>query len=624
MRARIPFAALCCLLAAPSLALAGGTEFPANGTRGLGRGGANLARADDPFVMVTNPALLADLWDDQAMLGAHLLIADSCFQPTGYYGWGATDNDVAVFGEDEQPLFLQAEDGDTTLDGVPLVGYEKEAYPEVCYQGPAPILPFVGLAMKLDDDLGIGVGFFPPEIASLRQFGNADGTVDTPNGLRPSPLRFAGSHLNASYFSALGAIGYRPADWIRVGFGFQWSLVVFVSRTWTIPQANLEPRKDIVSDAFGRDLFIPGVIGSVHMVPFDALDIMLGAKWQDRVSSKAKLDITTGVFGTGDVFEFYDASRGPRELGMSSPNEPLQGTVPFVNHNIEGEVDAPPIWAPQLSLGIRFADRLQPRARDWAVAHDVSRGKVEDSMATERWDIELDFIYYLNSTYDKTTFTNRAAERLALRSVQAPQGTLINNEITAYVGDCIEPLNPETRLCDGARAVPNRHEGQDQWTVRLGGDYNVLPGIFTVRAGASYETSGQDVEFFNPRLYMGERIGLHGGLTWRIADKTDLSFGFAHFIHPDIRLQVNDAQAEARYSPLYKTPEYNFAPGEGVDPADPTQVPGATQAPGDFDGVAKLEVPYGGLREEDGPFFLNAGSFFYDLDVVSISLTQHF
>ena len=90
----------------PRTAQAGGTEFPADGTRGLGRGGARAARADDPTIMTRNPAGLALLWDDQALLGAHLLLVDACMLPTGAYGVGIKGN--AAFDLGEGPIYLRA------------------------------------------------------------------------------------------------------------------------------------------------------------------------------------------------------------------------------------------------------------------------------------------------------------------------------------------------------------------------------------------------------------------------------------------------------------------------------------------------------------------------------------
>ena len=201
----------------PRIAQAGGTEFPADGTRGLGRGGARAARADDPTIMTRNPAALALLWDDQATFGAHLLLADACMQPTGAYGWGLQGDSALDLGEG--PVYCVRRQGRHDLNGKPLVGFTDEPYPRVCFQGAAPFLPTVALSMKLSDDLGVGLGFFPPDAASLNQWGNRDGTVDTPNGMRPNPLRYYRSHQNVSYFSLLAAAGYRLAPWISVGAG---------------------------------------------------------------------------------------------------------------------------------------------------------------------------------------------------------------------------------------------------------------------------------------------------------------------------------------------------------------------------------------------------------------------
>ena len=117
--------------------------------------------------------------------------------------------------------------------------------------------------MKLNRDLGVGIGFFPPDNGSLGQWGNRDGTIETDQGLRPNPIRYFRSHLNVTYFSVLGGVGYRLADWIRIGAGMQWNMVAFSAKSWTLPVASKNPRRDVRTNSFGRDLFIPGLIGSV-------------------------------------------------------------------------------------------------------------------------------------------------------------------------------------------------------------------------------------------------------------------------------------------------------------------------------------------------------------------------
>lgn len=611
MRGSLPIgralASLLALLATtPPPALAGGPEFPAGGTIPLGRGAAALARGGDAAVMMRNPALLSDLWGGQASIGAHLLLADACFQPTGYYGYGVQSTDVADLGEG--PIVLNPPPG-TDLEGNPLRGYEAEPYDEVCYQGPAPFLPQVALGMRLSDALGVGLGFFPPDSAVLAQWGNRDGTIDTPRGRRPNPLRFFRSHQNASFFSLLAAIGFRPVEPLSLGLGLQWNAVVFSARSWASRQGGLDPSSNVRADVFGRDLFVPGVVASAQLTPLDSLEIALAFKWSDRIRSKAKLDVTTGAFGTGEPFSFHD---------RQGQLQALPGSVPFTTHNVPGQVDAPPLWVPQLAAGVRFADVLEPRARGRRPPRGAGRDVVRDPMLAERWDIEADVVYYVNSVYDSSSFTNDDTAGIVLRTVGAGAEP-VDSEVT--IGRCTE-LDPVTRLCRGRRRTQAKYEGRDQISLRLGGDYNLLPGVLALRGGVSYESDGQPPSALNVLYYMLGRFGLHAGLTWRIAGKTDVSFAFARFIQKRVRLQVNtsDPAPVAQYDRRYRTSTFHFAPGLGVPGA-----PGIDQASGDFDAIAGASTPNGIKdRTGDGPLYVNAGSYHYALDVVSITLAQHF
>lgn len=537
--------------------------------------------------MLRNPALLADLWDDVAYTGVHVLLAKSCFQATGNYGWGASGDDVVDLGQG--PLIANQVNVKAP-DGAPITSIRDEPFPKVCYQGPVPILPNVGLSMKLAPNLGVGLGFFPPDNAALSQWGNRDGTVDTPAGLRPSPTRWFRSHLNTSYFSALGAIGYRPVSWLRLGLGFQWALVVYSATEFTRPVATRTISTDIRVDVTGRDLFIPGVIASVQANPIDNLDIALGFKWSDRVESRAKLDVTTGNFGSTRPVPYVDADG---DMGTA------KGLVHLRSDNRLGNVSSPPIWVPQLSFGLRYADRLSPRPKNeqWQAAHAAAPHTTQDSMATERWDVEANAIVYFNGANDFSRFVSGSSDSKVDTQSVAADGSL-GLPLSAYVGQCVG----KTTDC-AQREVPVNIHGKTQLSLRLGGDYNIIPGRLAVRAGFSYESNGQDPEYLNVTNYMLGRTGLHVGATWRIPGGTDVSIGYAHFIQRDIALTVNPA------SPLDQRSN-----------ADPTKYHVVS---GKNDGVAKFAIPDAADNVE-GPLFANAGTFYYHLDVVSVSLAQHF
>ncbi|HKU38615.1 MAG TPA: hypothetical protein VJR89_10725 [Polyangiales bacterium] len=579
--------------AVPCPAAAGGAEFPAGGARGIGRGSSNFARADDPMLMARNPALLSDLWNNMAYAGANLLLVDSCFQATGSmgnpFGYRLGGEDIANYGDGS--VFVNPPEGATDLNGAALPRVADEALPEVCYSGPVPIVPHLALSVKLSPRLGVGLGFLPPDIAGLNQWGNRDGTVETPNGLRPSPSRFFRAHQNTSYFSALGAVGYRLADWITVGGGFQWAAVAYNSWTFSRIGQNLSTRDDTRSKVFGRDLFIPGIIASVQITPIDALDIAIGFKWSDRIESIAKVDAETGAFGAGKPFEWLDSA------GAMHVSETFKQNT---TNNIRGSVSAPPIWAPQLSLGIRFADRLSPRAglSKWETTHAAGGKTVQDSMATERWDIEANAIMYFNSVSDFRKFTNpgRTAQLVGINAAGQEQPTNV------LVGACVQ--RNEKGDCLQSESPAFLH-GKNHLSLRVGGDYNIFPNVFTVRAGFSYETDGTEARYTDITNYMLGRMGLHVGATLRVAKRTDISIGYVHFIQKDVRLTPNLANDAPLPKSITDNPDkYHLVQGEN-------------------DGKAGFAIA-DSTDPAEGPLFSNAGSYYYHLDVIAFDFAQHF
>jgi hypothetical protein len=210
----------------------------------------------------------------------------------------------------------------------------------------------------------------------------------------------------------------------------------------------------------------------------------------------------------------------------------------------------------------------------------------------------------------------------------------VTSSTAASVGQC--QMRDAMNKCFGDRVTTTSFGGKDQFSFRVGGDYNLFPGLFALRAGASYETSGQDVQKLNVLYYLLDRIGIHAGFTLRVAGATDISFGFAHFIQKKVHLQINPGVDEA-YPLEYKTAKYHFQSGAGIEPLPPEYLEGPAgqefiqrygtpdPTPGTFDGNAQADIPNGdAVRTEPGPHYVNAGSYFYNLDVLSVSITQHF
>ncbi|MBN1654687.1 MAG: hypothetical protein JXA30_13025 [Deltaproteobacteria bacterium] len=603
----IIFGFLCvlCVTAWPLPALAGGAEYPAEGGQGLGRGGANMARADSVWVLSRNPALLSDLWGSQLSIGGNLGFSRPCFYPSGGFGWGEdSGGGVFVLGEDASPIYLDAE---PRSRGGPVGGelvdletdYDSEPYPEGCAVWDTTFSPTIGLATRIDEKLGIGIALMPPEYAMMPQYGNSDGTIDTPEGKRPNPLRYFGSMLSTTYFGLVSGVGYKALPWLRVGLGFRWTMLIVDTKQWDNSLDNRSPATDQLAEVFFQDLFIPGIIGSIHLVPIDSLDIAIGYKWEDRIkSARSKADIITNVWGYGKPFQYNSPTAGATVVPTVSPT---------TNHNIPLTIDVPPITPPQLSFAIRYADRIRPRPKTYTGLNKWN-DSVRDSLSDENWDIEFNAVYYFNSVKDRMTITFNQDQQLDYALVAV---TGESEKQTVFAGECPSgDSSDKNRSGCPERAVSiDEYRGRNQLSLRLGGDYNLIPGVLALRAGLSWEDRGVDVRYAHPMYsYPFMRFGIHAGVTWRIDERTDFSFSYAHFFQETIDLAINDSangglpdrfrtQGDRRLSDDAFRKQYHIIV--------------------DGDGVSQY-------RRFGQQYYHNAGSHYLNLDVIGGSLARHF
>jgi hypothetical protein len=94
------------------------------------------------------------------------------------------------------------------------------------------------------------------------------------------------------------------------------------------------------------------------------------------------------------------------------------------------------------------------------------------------------------------------------------------------------------------------HQWNDQWLLRLGGDFNAIPGLASLRLGFSFETSAYETGGVfsnrNAKQYVGldfipgMRFGIHAGLTVRISI-VDVSLAYAHVFQETIDVSIAEA-----------------------------------------------------------------------------------
>ncbi|MGH7297601.1 MAG: hypothetical protein ACRELB_21870, partial [Polyangiaceae bacterium] len=170
-------------IAAP--AAAGGFEIPDNGTEALGRGGAFVAKADDPTAIDYNPAGLAGQRGTRVLLDGHVIGSSYAFQRFGTYPDSAAD---------------------------PATPWGGHGYPKVSDQGGAFFAPFLAVATDFGrfDWLTVAVGAFGPSGVANRTY---------PFGVKgaPSASRYDVIQPASTIVLPTLAVGVKAADWLDLG-----------------------------------------------------------------------------------------------------------------------------------------------------------------------------------------------------------------------------------------------------------------------------------------------------------------------------------------------------------------------------------------------------------------------
>jgi long-subunit fatty acid transport protein len=550
-----------CLLAlwsvVPDVASAGGFELSGAGTRPLGRGGAFAARADDGLALLYNPAMLADLTESQVTLNAGLAIWDACVSRPGTY-------QDAIGGPGAAPT------GDTIFNrpGPNPDSWLANPFPTVCNSGPPQVLPQIIGSVRISPEFTLAFGILAPNGVGASQWGGSDGTVTgADGGSVPSPTRYALTDASLLLFHPSVGFGWRPLDWLRVGATFQWGVGIIGFTNYTNIGAQFEdPHDDVRTHLSVVDPFVPAAILSVHIVPHDNFDIMVGARFSDAIGGAADasgdLTLTSGVYGTSDP------------AGMA-PLTPTQSTVPGARLQ-SGQPFS-------FTAAFRYGHRLRPRAYTRPGDAGLRPGP-DDPMADELFDLELDIVYELNSQVGDFV-------------VSTPPGSEITIQNTGGGLSSVPVPSP----------LPIPHGWRDNVVLRLGGDVNVIPGVLAFRAGLSYDQPIDQtyVRYVINDFIQGWRVGLHVGGTVRIDNHLDISLAYAHYFAETI--VVDD-------------PSFRVISATGVQGICPPGHPGATTPPGEY----QRSVVSTGCYPEGFGNAVNGGTYTQQFNLVSLSATYHF
>lgn len=597
MRSLIRTVSLLLPLLAAARAHAGGLEYTGQGAQALGRGGAITARATDPMVLALNPAGLAELRGTQLLFNLNIALFDACVDPIGYYGWGAyRGGDPSRIPDPKTGEYQDIPLSDVVGSGATAVAAAQDYYFDpldtVCLDQNVTPIPQLVWTSRLTEDLGVGFGFVFPSVQPSGSWGGKYGVIEGNDGtLRPAPTRYMMlSSSNIGVFPNLG-FGYRIFDALRIGASFEWGVIGVNNYTMAAAVGGTSPQNDIIAHVKAQDWFIPAVTASIHIVPVDAIDVVLGFRWQDAVDASGTVDLLTGVFDP--AYEPYTT------IGVD---------IDSVKQNMP--------W--KLRGGIRYADRLSPRPTGTGSDEsDFASGEViHDPLQDERWDVELDVEYQANSVNDAQTINYRAGQRINFEPV-GMDGVL-------SFTDFPNPADPITKI--------EKH-WQDQVSVRVGGSYNPLPGLLGLSAGAHWENRGVDPDYMQIDLWPVSRLGLHTGITLRVGNAVDLVFSYAHIFQEDIlvappahksRMEI-DAERGAyggRSQNIDKTTGAVITRGPvGMN----GQVVLEENPPGGTpDGTAKLNQVLSRTANDQPPWIINAGRYYSSFDILAVGVNVHF
>ena len=389
------------------------------------------------------------------------------------------------------------EDSDGTRSAGPVL-------PEVCDDGPLTFIPELASTVRLGERWALSIAAYAPTGATAHsKYGNPrTGTVDGKTGEDAPERRTPSRYLlleqkSLQVFPTLG-VAYQPIPALRLGASFGWGItqVDFANASFsrTLVLGSVNATSDISNHLKGLDAFVPRVQVGAWTQPWERLALEFGASfvWTDDVKiSNATLKLR------GLNTDIY-----PPDYAAISEKPLVRGQFKHV------DVTVP--QTSQLALGTRYAKKL-----------DMPADKIGDRLSSELFDIELDVVVALTKRMDAVRVTPPHGAELPVDS--PPPGVIPPFEVVL----------PEHIVLE--------HHWQNQVGLRLGGDYNPIPGVLGLRAGVSYESTGVEQGYENLDFTPFQNVGLHLGATLRIVHKIDLSSSFAQHIFATVKTSIKRA-----------------------------------------------------------------------------------
>jgi hypothetical protein len=458
-----------------SKAHAAGIEDLVGGAESTGRAAA-IGHAADFMATAHHPANLAVLHGAEAGVELRLPILQACYDR-------ARDPRVP-YREPDPSLEFE--------------GYEH--FSKVCNEADPMLAANIGWAHRVSKRLGYGIGIFTPAGVGQTKYGTDtvvsvlphpdDPYEPTRTGVQ-SPTRQMGIERRGVNAFLMAGLGVSLTDWLRVGGSLGYGVASVYSKSVVSAMGGSFKDQEVITEIRAHSWFVPKAVLSLTLAPVQQVEIFGVLTYHGDIRAKGTADLTAnGISG--------------------APLRSCREENPGTHCRIDGVEVTVPFPAIEALGGVRFAKLRR------------NRDGVLDPMRDEVFDLELQAIWTQTSDVDVFDVKLHGQDpNVDPTTPRIQWNNLYDGSVGAYV-----------RQQSG---VPKYW--RNTLSLRAGGDVQLVPEHFAVRAGVSYATSAVDPEYMNLDYWPVEKIGIHAGATVA-AGRFKITAGYAHFMYATVDVPV--------------------------------------------------------------------------------------
>lgn len=392
---------------------------------------------------------------------------------------------------------------DLRLEYKTVDGELVESFGRTCNDAGPGLTANLGWAKSFDSGWGYGIGLFTPAAAGSSKYGSAVNRTLYPNEGEPYPMTTTGVESPTRQMAIeregvvaylMAGLGAQPIKQLRFGVSAGIGFASVYNKSVVSLEGGTFNDQEVINELRANDYAIPRVTGSVVLSPLDSLDLVTVMQYQGDIEAEGKADLTAN--------------------GINAPRRSCFQPNPGSHCRIEGVKLHVPLHTLEMTFGVRYAKRR------------IARERVLDPMKDEVFDVEVDVAWAQTSHVDNFTVNlhDRTPGTPGFPTIQFANGD----------GLPASPIRKQT-------AIPKNWN--DTWTVRVGGDWNLIRERLALRAGASYATRAVPLEYMNIDYMPVQKLGLHLGATMAFGSYR-LTAAYAHLFYQELVVGVGDGMVK--------------------------------------------------------------------------------